>query len=151
VDSVERLVQRNRLLTSKMFGPEPGNVYARAEVLMKGGFLGSSLHAFQQAWYGEDASRLIVVQYDSLAARPAEVMRKLYQFLDMRPFDHDFNAVEYDEPDFDSRLNMPGLHRVGRRVEKQERRTILPPDLFQQFDGCFWTASGQNPRKVALL
>ena len=134
-----------------MFGPAPGNVYTRADVLMKGGFLGTSLQALQQAWYGEAANRLVAIQYDSLAARPGEVMRKLYQILDLPPFTHKFDALEYDEPEFDRRLNMPGLHKVGGRVERRDRQTILPPDLFEQFDRCFWNVPGQNPRNVVVL
>jgi sulfotransferase len=151
VDSVERLVQRNSLLVSRMFGPEVNNVYARAEALVKSGFLGVALHALRQAWFGEHAGMLIAVQYDSLVANPGSVIGKLYDLLGEEDFSHDFRRVEYDEPEFDARLNMPGLHRVAGPVEVRERSTILPPELFGQFDGCFWNEHGQNPRGVMVL
>lgn len=78
-------------------------------------------------------------------------MARLYEILGQTPFAHDFDQVEYDEPEFDGRLNMPGLHRVFTRVHLTERKTILPPDLFNQFDNAFWSAPGQNPRNVILL
>lgn len=86
IDSVERLVQHNSFLTSRMFGPEVSNVYARAEALMKSGFLGASLHSLRQAWFGEHARMLIAVQYDSLVANPGSVMRASMTCLARRSF-----------------------------------------------------------------
>jgi sulfotransferase len=118
---------------------------------MKSGFLGVSLNAVKQAWFGEQAHRVIAVQYESLTEKPGDTIRKLYDFLGEKQFTHDFNDVEYDEPEFDARLNMPGLHRVRKRVEAKKRQTILPPDLFRQFHNSFWNERGQNPRGVMVL
>jgi sulfotransferase len=151
IDSVERLVQQNSLRVSKMFGPESSTVYARAEALIKTGFLGVSLNALRQAWFGEYADRLIAVRYESLVENPRDTIRKIYDVLGEKQFAHNFDNVEYDEPEFDARLNMPGLHRVRKRVEINRRQTILPPDLFSQFDNCFWNGRDQNPRGVPVL
>ena len=36
-------------------------------------------------------------------------------------------------------MRTPGLHTIKRRVAYQSRPTILPPDLFQQFNRLsFW-------------
>jgi sulfotransferase len=151
IDSVERLVQQNSLRAPKMFAPEAATVYARAEVLMKTGFLGVSLHALRQAWFSEHAGRLIAVKYESLTENPRDTIRKVYDLLGEKQFKHSFDNLEYDEPEFDGRLNMPGLHRVRKRVEPNKRQTILPPDLFSQFDNCFWNEGDQNPRRVPVL
>ena len=151
LDSIERLVQRNSMLVSKLFPPEALNIYSRVELMMKSGLVGASLHSLRQAWFGDQAGRLIAVRYESLAERPAEVMAALYAIIGERPFEHRFDNLEYDEPEFDSRLNMPGLHRISRRVKFTARQTILPPELFRQFDGSFWNEPGQNPRGVAVL
>lgn len=151
VDSVERLVQRNAFQMSKMFGPEANNVYSRSEALMKSGFLGASMNSLRQAWFGENARMLIAVQYDSLVANPESVIGRLYDLLGEKKFSHNFRSVEYEEPEFDARLNMPGLHTVKGPVEPRKRNTILPPDVFGQFDGCFWNAPGENPHGVVVL
>jgi sulfotransferase len=50
------------------------------------------------------------------------------------------SGVQYDAPEFDCRLNLKGLHTVRPKVELQSRQTILPPDLFTQFNQLsFWT------------
>jgi len=151
IDSIERLVHRNAFLVPKLFPPDAANVYTRAETLMKGGMVGSSLQGLRQAWFAETGGRLIAIQYDSLSSRPAEVLGRIYQILGEPPFPHRFDDVEYDATEFDMRLNMPGLHRVAKRVELVQRRTILPPELFGQFDNCFWSEPESNPNNHIVL
>ena len=50
-----------------------------------------------------------------------------------------FDHVEYDAPEFDQALGLSGLHRVRPKVALAARRTILPPDLFEQYSKLsFW-------------
>lgn len=151
LDSVERLVQRNAFLASKMFGHEVGNVFSRVEAMTKNAFLGPSLNSLRQAWFSEYADRLIALRYDSLVETPGEIIDQLYDLLGLERFAHDFEHLEYEEVEFDARLGMPGLHRVGARVEAKKRQTILPSDLFSQHDREFWEMPGQNPRRVKIL
>jgi sulfotransferase len=152
LDSIERRIQASPFSRGKMFPTEAGeNVYTRAEHTLKKGLLGSPLQALRQAWYGEKAHHLIAIRYDSITAQPAEVVRRLYELLGQPLFPHDFENLEYDEPEFDAQLGMPDLHRVRRRVEPNQRTTILPPDLFNQNDRSFWDVPGQNPRGVVVL
>jgi sulfotransferase len=152
LDSFERRVQAAPLRRGKLFPAEAAaNVYTRVESMLKAGPVGPALQALRQAWSGEQADRMIVVRYESLTERPAEVMTRLYEFLGEEPFAHDFEQVEYDEPEFDERLGMPGLHRVASRVRPNQRNTILPADLFSQQDRSFWDVPGQNARRVIVL
>jgi sulfotransferase len=153
LDSVEQLVARNPFRISKMFDPNRGvNIYQRVEgMMMKEGFVGMPLANLRQAWYSDQAGRLIAVRYDSLASEPGVVMNGLYKELGIAPFSHDFERVEYDEAELDARVNMPGLHTVAGRVAPRKRATVLPPELFKQADHSFWDAPGQNPRGVVVL
>lgn len=152
LDSVERLIQANPFARTKMFPAEAGeNVYTRSEHSLKKGVLAAPLQSLRQAWYGDEAQRLIAIRYDSLTAQPAAVINRLYELLGQPPFPHDFENLEFDAPEFDARLGMPGMHRVRRRVEVNQRTTILPPDIFNQNDRSFWDVPGQNPRGVTVL
>lgn len=152
IDSFERRVQEAPLRRGKMFPESATNVYLRAETLMgNGGPLGPALQGLRQAWSGEHAGRLVVVRYESLAEHPAAVIARLYQIVGEEPFAHDFENVAYDEPEFDERIGMPGLHRVAAKVQPNPRKTILPADLFSQHDRSFWDVPGQNPRGVTVL
>jgi sulfotransferase len=152
LDSIERRVQSAGFSRSRMFPDDAAeNVYTRVEFMLKKGILSGSMQALRQAWYGEHADRLIAVRYDSITERPTQLVERLYELLREPPFRHDFENLEYNELEFDEQLGLPGLHEVKRRVERIERTTVLPTDLFAQNDRCFWDVPGQNPRGVIVL
>ena len=81
----------------------------------------------------------MIVDYDLLVRRPAEVIDLIYEFLDEPRFAHDFSNVTYDAPEFDSQLGVRGLHKVHAVVAPRQRQTILPPDLFDRYSNmAFW-------------
>lgn len=141
MDSIERLVRKNVFDVSKMFGPGEGStVYSRTEALSKGNrMVGFAYNALKEAFYSEQADRLLLVDYDLLTRDPEQVMSLIYRFLEEPYYQHDYNNVEYAEPEFDRRLGTPGLHTVKRKVEYTPRQTVLPPELFQRFSNLtFW-------------
>ena len=152
LDSVERLIQAIPFAQTRLFPADSGaNLYTRAEYTLKKGLLALPLQSLRQAWFGDEAQRLIAIRYDSLVAQPGEVIARLYELLELPPFPHDFENLEFDEPEFDARMGAPGLHKVRRRVAPKQRTTILPPDVFNQNDRSFWDVPGQNPRGVTIL
>jgi sulfotransferase len=154
MDSVERLVRRNAFELSGMFGFEPGGtVYTRVNRLSSGdGLVGYALDALREAFFGEDAGKLILVEYEVLSRAPADTMRHLYRMLNEPHFEHDFENVDYQADDFDLALGARGLHTVRRRVEWLERRTILPPALFDRFaNDMFWRDPAANIQDVPIV
>ena len=142
IDSFERLYVQNPLLMSKMYTLTNGNsVYARADTL--GGLQGTvgfPSHAVREAVFGPQATKLILVDYEALAREPGHTMDHIYRTLELPPFKHDFANVDFDAADeFDAQLGIPGLHKVRRKVEYIERKSILPPDIFERFrGGDYW-------------
>jgi sulfotransferase len=155
IDSVESIVRRNPAHVSGMFNNKTTrHIYGRVENLMDSdnGLVGRAWSSLREAWFGEHARKLILVRYDSLTREPAKTMERLYQALGEQPFSHDFNDVAYEEEGFDTRLGMPGLHTVRRRVEFVERPTILPPDIFCKYlDSNFWSNEKLNTKGVLVL
>jgi sulfotransferase len=159
IDSIERLVQANPLEMSRMFhgpgahlGAGAGNLYLRADILMeKGGMIRGSLDSLREAYYGEHADRILVVQYESLARNPSTTLEVIYDFIDEDPFKHYFDNVEFSADDFDLFMGMPGLHHVKRKVEFRERRMTIPPDLVAKFDVEFWRDPKKNLRNVRVV
>ncbi len=101
--------------------------------------MGFPWHALKEACYSDFAQRLIIVEYDLLVQRPKDVFKLIYDFLEEEQFEHDFDNVNYDAPEFDNQLGLDGLHRVHKKVEARPRRTILPPDLFKRYTQLsFW-------------
>jgi sulfotransferase len=142
MDSIERQFRANAFEHTRLFqsAGERATVYTRVEALAGANRLvGFPWHALREACYSEFADRIVIVEYDLLARRPAEVLRLLYDFLAEPQFEHDFEAVEFDAPEFDAQLGLQGLHRVHPEVRARPRQTILPPDLFERYARLsFW-------------
>lgn len=154
MDLIERLVRRNAFELSGMFGFEPGGtVYTRVNcVAASDGLVGYALDALREAFFGEDAHRLILVEYQALTRAPGDTMRILYEMIGEPHFDHDFENVEYQADDFDLALGARGLHTVRRKVEWIERQTVLPPQLFDRFAGdMFWRSPEAAARNVPII
>jgi sulfotransferase len=154
MDSIERLVRRNILDLSAIFGFDAGGtVYTRVNRLaVSDGMVGFALDALREAFFGEHADRLILVEYAALTSRPGETLRRLYDFIDEPWFEHDFDNVEYSADEFDGPLGSPGLHTVRRKVEFIERPTVLPPELFRRFEGdAFWSVPEANIHNVPVI
>ncbi|HEX7984618.1 MAG TPA: sulfotransferase [Duganella sp.] len=142
MDSIERLYRANPYENTRLFNHAGGrgSVYTRLEGLIQHDqMVGSAWAALREAYYGEQADSLLVVDYDLLSRAPQQVIPLIYDFLGEPGFDHDFEHIDYDAVDFDLQLGVPGLHRVRSKVEFQARRTILPPDLFDKYSKLsFW-------------
>ena len=155
IDSVECMLAKNPLQLSRIFNFQPGaSVYSRTETLMNSdtGLVGLPWSNLREAWFGENAKRLILVPYDHLVKQPKLVLDRLYTELGEAPFAHDFNNVVYDEPDYDEFLGMPGLHTVRQKVEYRSRQPCIPPDIFTKYATAhFWEKPELNTRGVTIL
>jgi sulfotransferase len=154
MDSIERLIRDNAYELSGIFGFESLNtVYTRVNRLATSdGLVGFAIDALREAFWGEHADRLILVGYEALTRNPEDTLRKLYAFLGEPWFVHDFDNVEYEANEFDLALGTPNLHKVRRKVEWIERRTVLPPDLFDRFvNDAFWAVTELNINGVPVI
>ncbi|SDU26137.1 sulfotransferase family protein [Pseudomonas mandelii] len=155
MDSIERLYRANPFENTKLFGDaiERNTVYSRCETLaQRNRLVGFAWAALKEAYYGEHAESLLIVDYDLLTQAPDRVMRLVYDFVGEPWFEHDFDHLAYDAPAFDQALGVSGLHKVKPRVELQSRRTILPPDLFKQYaELSFWLDGSASAANVIRM
>jgi sulfotransferase len=157
VDSIESLVRRNSLEPSKLFNFDPGgSVYTRAELITAAtGMVGESLFALRESVYGDQADRLLLVRYETLTSDPLGTLAKIYEFTGLLRYDgHDPEHVEPSPgtEEFDARLGMPGLHRIGSSVRQHHRRSILPTELFARYEPfSFWQRPGELPPGIRLI
>lgn len=142
MDSLERLYRANPYENTKLFGDdnERNTVTSRVETLaQRNRLVGFAWSALKEAYYGEQAKSMLVIEYELLTQAPERVLRLVYDFLGEPWYEHDFDNITYDAPEFDQALGLSGLHRVRRKVGVETRRTILPPDLFEQYASLsFW-------------
>lgn len=142
MDSFEQMIRKNPLQNSRMFQNdiEANTVYSRIDTLaQRNRIVGYAWSALKEAYYSEQASCLLLIDYELLATAPDKSMKLIYQFIGENYFEHDFENVDYNEEQFDENLGLPGLHKVRKKVELISRNTILPPDLFEKYSKMsFW-------------
>jgi sulfotransferase len=155
MDSIEKMYRANPFENTKLYNDdiERNTVYSRVETLaQRNRMVGFSWAALKEAYYGEHAKSLLLIEYDLLAEAPAKVLRLVYEFLGEPGYEHDFHDVRYDAPAFDQALGLDGMHRVRPKVARANRQTILPPDLFNQYANLsFWndgTATAANVIRI---
>jgi len=127
MDSLERRYRANPYELTRLFNDdtERNTVYSRVDTLaQRNRLVGYPWAALKEAFYGEHADKLLIVDYDLLAQAPQKVIPLVYQFLGEEQYDHDFSNVHYDAPEFDAPLGVHGLHKVRPQVGLQERTTI---------------------------
>jgi sulfotransferase len=155
LDSIERLISKHPFKESRLFNSDSGRatVFTRVDALTQNDrFVGFAWTALKEAVYGEYASDLLLVDFDLLTAAPGKALRLIYEFLGEPWFEHDFEHVEFDAPDFDQQLGLPGLHKVHPQVRPIRRQTLLPPDLFARLDALsFWRGmTDSRARMIAV-
>lgn len=153
MDSIERLYRANPYENTRLFNDaiERNTVYSRVDTLaQRNRLVGFSWTAIKEAFYSEQADSLLVIDYELLAAAPNKVLPLVYQFIGEPWFEgHDFSKLEFDAPEFDAALGLSGLHKVRPSVKLEQRRTILPPDLFTQYTNMsFWQDSANSSASV---
>ena len=151
MDSIARLYRDTHFENTKLFDDiERSTVYSRVDALaQRGRLVGFAWAALKEAYYGEHAKALLLVEYELLAQAPEKVLRLIYEFIGEAWFEHDFHNVVYDAPEFDQALGLSGLHKVKSKVALESRRTVLPPDLFEQFTPwSFWRNGAASAASV---
>jgi sulfotransferase len=155
MDSIERLYRANPFENTKLYADdaERSTVYSRVDTLaQRNRLVGFSWVALKEAYYGEHAKSLLLIDYDLLAQAPEQVLRLVYDFIGEPWYAHDFERVSYDAPEFDQALGLAGLHKVRPKVQAMPRRTVLPPDLFAQYEALsFWQDGTASEARVIRI
>lgn len=139
INSFEVLFRQHPTYTSRIIDLDTtGTIYQRVQALM-GGVAGFAFDAFAEA-YHSCRDRLFVMDYKALASTPHDALDSLHWILGLRPFDYDIDHVENipGVREFDLNLGAPGLHEVRPRVDYQEAKIILPPDVVAKLPVPFW-------------
>ena len=141
LDSFEQLFAKNPYDVPMMFPQGHGvSVYTRTNYLLQqDAFVGFAYNGVKQAMFGPNKNNVLVVNYDQLVSNPKSMMKRIYTFIDEPWFEHDFENVEAAWDEFDTDMNIKGLHHVRKAVKKIDRQTILPPDIFHEYEKLdFW-------------
>jgi len=71
------------------------------------------LEVHQRGW----AKKILFLRFEDLTAQPAATLQKVYQYLGVPEYDHNFEKVIQITQEDDQIFGIPGLHEIRPRVE----------------------------------
>jgi len=71
------------------------------------------LEIHQRGWN----KKILFVRFEDFVAQPAEAMQKVYRYLGVPEFTHDFNHIEQATQEDDRVYGLPGLHEIRSKVQ----------------------------------
>jgi sulfotransferase len=63
---------------------------------------------------------MLFLRFEDLTADPAGTLRKVYDYLGIPVFQHDFNQVSQVTQEDDEVFGIPGLHEIRAKVEPSQ-------------------------------
>jgi sulfotransferase len=106
------------------------------------GIVDQSLYALGEGFNKGCEDYMHMVEYNDLANHPEETMSKIYQFLEIPHYSHDFNNVshKYRERD-DDVYGLNDMHEVRKSVKRTSKRPeeVLSDYVLNKYSGMeFW-------------
>jgi sulfotransferase len=145
LDSFEQLNNKNPYTIKALYHHQDLQTsYQRANMLMGVipnflGYVAGPLECLKHSLSCGENQQICYVEYGTLTSNPLETMKKIYDFLEEPWFEHDFDNVEDSYDEFDSQAKIEGLHNIRKKVQFIPRNTILPSDLWAQYEQhSFW-------------
>jgi sulfotransferase len=110
----------------------PVNDDNRCDYLMsKEGIVEQALWAQSQAFIrGDDKKYLLMVEYDDLVNCSDETMRRIYEFLELDYYQHDFGNVENKHREIDDQWYLKDMHYIRKEVKKKSKK---PEDVLSSY------------------
>ncbi|MEO9590937.1 sulfotransferase family protein [Rhodopirellula bahusiensis] len=102
-----------------------------------GGPIYISLNALASAFSDGYRDCVHLIDYDQLVEDPAEEVDRLYQFLELEPYQHDFeNIVNRHKTRDVEAFGIEGLHYIRKSIGKRQRdyRASLPDDVLARYE-----------------
>lgn len=124
----------------------PVNDDTRCEHLMSDvGIVEQSLWAQYQAFVKKDTRHMLFVEYEDLINRKEETMKKIYEFLEIDYYSHDFNNVTNNHREMDTEVwNLKDMHYVRKEVKKisPKPEEVLSPYILNKYSNLeYWKYS----------
>jgi sulfotransferase len=99
------------------------------------------LLSLASAFHPENAGMFYIVEYNDLVFKPEETMNKIYDFLELPHYKHNFNKIKKIEQDNDEVLGLPkGFHDVREYLSNSSTNIDILSDYIRHkySDMEFW-------------
>jgi sulfotransferase len=103
----------------------------RCDYLMQPkGLIDNSLYGIATALNPDNRKYFHFVEYDDLVDKTEETVLRIYKFLEIDPFEHNFNNIINHTPENDDVYGIDGLHSVRKEIS---RRGTNPEEILSSY------------------
>lgn len=130
----------DKAIIEKGYEPTDDN---RCDYLMSPeGIVDQSLYAFGEGFRKGCEKYMHIIEYNDLVNRPEDTMRKVYHFLEIPYYNHDFENVSNKYREKDTKVyGLGDMHQVRKQVKKTSKRPeeVLSDYILNKYSGMeFW-------------
>jgi sulfotransferase len=141
LNSFEVISSKNPFHTNILVGNNK-NIFFRCDDLMdrNNGIVAEPWINLSEG-YAANPEMIMLIEYEDLCKNPEKTMKKVYEFLEMPYYSHNFENVEYSNENFDKACNLKDLHTVKKKVEYKPPKCVLPPEIIKKYSEMnmeFW-------------
>jgi sulfotransferase len=117
----------------------------RCEYLMgRQGHIGLSYHSMLEAFRKGWDRYILLVEYDDLVSNPQNEMNRIYDFIGLPRYNHNFESVETKFEEKDIVYGLKDMHKVRTRVERiyRDKSKYLSSHIINKYNRMeFWRKS----------
>lgn len=117
-------------------------------LMSKEGIVEQALWAQSQAFIrGDDKKYLLMVEYNDLINFPNETMNLIYEFLELKPYTHNFSKIENVHREIDDQWYLKDMHHVRNKLEKKSEKpeNILSDEILNRYSNLeYWKYSNHR-------
>jgi sulfotransferase len=146
LSSFERLRRENPLYFTQVDAAlrEGSNISSRAFYYAgPDGALGLSHRNLKDAITLGHLDRILFVDYNRFCSTPKAQMKRIYEFLELPNYEHDFENIVQEEVYNDLANGLPNLHKIKPSLDKTTINCVdyLGLELYEQYNReIFWNA-----------
>lgn len=85
--------------------------------------------------YENNKENLLLIPYSDLVTNPMQQLQKIYQFLSLPEFTHDFNNIICSTPENDNVWGLAGLHDIRPTLQSHSKlpETVLGNEIYEKY------------------
>ena len=106
------------------------------------GIVGQSLYVlYKSLFICHDDSHLLLVEYEDIVNNPDVTMKRIYDFLELDYYQHNYTYIDNKHPENDKEWNLKDMHKVRKELKKisKDPKDILNEAVLYNFsDFEFW-------------
>ena len=138
ISFVDRIIQEEGL-----YDPKKDLNDIRCDVLMDmDGGIEHQLYAIRESFLSKNKKFLHLIEYDDLVLNTKSEIKKIYNFLEIDEFDHNYDLINYNSHSRDAEyFGVPNLHKVRQKISKTSKdpKIVLSKSVVKKYSNKeFW-------------